>query len=121
MTNVRAAMTERLRVVPPVARRPAPKRASRRALRAWAWLAGAVSFLTPTAILATAPRPAASAVPVATSPRAPEVIIHHVIRRVVVRAPTRVVTVGGSSQAPTVVSGAAAPAPPAASTGGSHP
>jgi hypothetical protein len=120
MTNVRAAMTERLRVVPPVARRPAPKRASLRLLRAWAWLAGAVSFLAPTAILATAPRPAASAVPVATSPRAPEVIIHHVIRRVVVRAPTRVVTVGGSLQVPTVVTGAGA-APPAASTGGSHP
>ncbi len=113
-------MTERLRVVPPAARRPAPKRASRRALRAWTWVAGAVSFLTPTAILAAAPRPAASAVPVATSPRAPVVIIHHVIRRVVVRAPTRVVTVGGSSQAPTIVTGAGA-APPAASTGGSHP
>jgi hypothetical protein len=113
-------MTEPLRLVPPAGHRPAPKRASRRALRAWAWVAGTVSFLTPTAILATAPRPAASAGPRATSPRAPVVIIHHVVRRVVVRAPTRVVTVGGSSQAPTVVTGAGGP-PPAASTGGSHP
>ena len=106
-------MTEHLRAVPsPVARR---KRASRGALRAWTWVVGSLSFLLPTAVLAATPKPAVSAVPAAPSPRAPEVIIHHVVRRVVVRSAPRVVTVGS----PTVVTGAVAP--PAASTGGSHP
>jgi hypothetical protein len=109
-------MTEHLRAVPPAARRPAPKRASRGLLKAWAWVAGSLSFLLPTAILAAAPKPAASAVPAEAPWRAPVVIIHHVIRRVVVQSPQRVVTVGS----PTVVTGGGAAAP-AASTGGSHP
>jgi hypothetical protein len=107
-------MTEHLRAVPSPGRRR--KRASRGALRAWAWVAGGASFLLPTAILSVAPRPAASAVPATASPEAPVVIIHHVVRRVVVQSAPRVVTVG----APAVVTGVAA-APPAASTGGSHP
>jgi hypothetical protein len=107
-------MTEHLRVVPSGPRRP--KRASRGALRAWTWVAGGASFLLPTAILSATPRPAASAVPSNTTGQAPVVIIHHVVRRVVVRSAPRVVTVG----APAVVTGVGA-APPAASTGGSHP
>jgi hypothetical protein len=107
-------MTEHLRVVPPAARRP--KRASRRALRAWTWVAGGASFLLPTAILSAAPKPAVSAVPAASTGQSPVVIIHHVVRRVVARSAPRVVTVG----TPATVTGVAA-APPAASTGGSHP
>jgi hypothetical protein len=109
-------MTEPLRVVPLAAHRPPPKRASRGLLKAWAWVAGSLSFLLPTAILAAAPKPAASAVPTEVPRRAPVVIIHHVIRRVVVPSAPRVVTVGS----PTVVTGGGSAAP-AASTGGSHP
>ena len=107
-------MTEHLRAVPSPG--PRRKRASRGALRAWTWVAGGLSFLMPTAALAAAPKPAASAVPATASPQAPVVIVHHVIRRVVVQSAPRVITVGS----PTVATGGAV-ALPAASTGGSHP
>jgi hypothetical protein len=80
-----------------------------------------VSFLMPTAVLAAAPRPAASANPVPSpSKRRPDVIIHHVIRKVVVRSAPRVVTVPSHTSGPVIVSGGGS-APAAGSTGGSHP
>lgn len=118
-------MTEHLTSVPS-ARGPAPKRGKRRSkgtLRAWAWVAGGVSFLVPSAILGIAPRPASSATQ--TSPVTPPrqvVIIHHVIRKVIVQQAAKVVSGGGSVSAPVfTTSGGGAPPPPVTSSGGSHP
>jgi hypothetical protein len=45
----------------PDARPPAKRRASRRQVRAWAWILGTFSFLAPWATLALSPKPAADA------------------------------------------------------------
>jgi hypothetical protein len=92
---------------------PRKKRMSKRALRAWAWVTGAVSFALPGALFTVAPKPAvADAVPVK-----PKVIVRHkVVKRVVW------VTDAPAASAPqvTYVSGPAPAAPaPAANTGGS--
>jgi hypothetical protein len=47
----------------PETRPPAKRRASRRRVRAWAWLLGTCSFLTPWVILGMSPKPAADAAP----------------------------------------------------------
>jgi hypothetical protein len=91
-------------------RRP---RLSKRALRAWAWIAGAAAVFAPLGALAVQPRiPSERADPRPT-------IVKNLRRRIIVVAPQqrssppRVVYVGGGSSA-----GGSAPAPPA-TTGGS--
>lgn len=62
-----------------------PKRASRRLVRVWAWTAGALSFLSPFALLGLWPKPAYSAAAAPTSttarPRRPVVVV--VTKRIV--------------------------------------
>lgn len=103
-------------------RRP-PKRASRRAVRTWAWTAGALSFLSPWALLGLSPKPATAAgasVTAATTaparPRRPVVVV--VTKRIVITdSPTSSVSTSGSGPVQYVY----APAAPAtASTCGSH-
>jgi hypothetical protein len=97
------------------------RRASKRELRLWAWVAGGLAFAAPWAALASAPKPAAAAVP--AGERRPAVVVRTITRRVIVThprsdAPVRYVAAppDGSSSG-----GAAAPPPPppATSTGGS--
>lgn len=80
--------------------RPTSKRASKRELRAWAWIAGALAFLAPWTAIAANPRPATAV----DSGRAelPAKIIHKITRRVIIRDPVedagvRFVYVGGDS------------------------
>ncbi len=93
-----------------------PKRLSRRVLRAWAWIAGALAFFSPWAILGISPRPATSA-----SAQQPQriVIVKKITRRIIIKdspkpQPVQYVYSGGSSS-----SVSSAPAP--VSTGGSAP
>ncbi len=58
---------------------------SKRAIRTWAWTAGAISFLSPWALLGLSPKPA-SATPVAPAPPQQPKVIIHVIRRVIYTA-----------------------------------
>jgi hypothetical protein len=94
-------------------RRP---RLSKRALRAWAWIAGATAVFTPLGLIAAQPKVATASA--ATQPRT--VIVKKTVRRVIVVSPTanpgpqRVIYVGGGS------SGGSAPAP-VTTTGGSAP
>jgi hypothetical protein len=89
-------------------------RLSKRVLRAWAWLAGAVALAMPLGALAAHPK--------ITSHAAPRpVVVQKLVRRVIVLSPKkqpsqpRVVYVGGGS-----TTGGAAPAsPPTTTTGGS--
>jgi hypothetical protein len=106
------------------------RRLSRRALRAWAWVAGLATFASPAAALAMQPKPAAPAGP-SERPHRPVVIHRTVVRRVIVREPAgpsqvRYVYAGGSSGSSgsnvSSVGSAPAPAPapaPATTTGGS--
>ena len=56
-----------------------PKRASRGEVRAWAWIVGALSVLTPWAMLGISPKAAAGAVattaPTSRAPKRPVVLI----------------------------------------------
>ncbi len=101
------------------------RRASRRVLRVWAWVAGGLAFLTPWVALTSAPRPTVQNA--ATAPTRPVVLVKKVTRRVIITpaktgAPVRYVpsgggaAPGGNTAAPAP---APAPAPPATSTGGS--
>lgn len=91
---------------------PRRRRLSRRALRTWAWIAGAAALFVPLGALADQPKVTTSAG--ATRP----VVIHKVLRRVVVVAPQakttppQIVYTGGGSSG----SGGAAPV---TTTGGS--
>jgi hypothetical protein len=108
--QVRSAMTDRARTAAP--RRP---RLSKRALRAWAWLAGAAALSAPLGALAAHPK-------VTTTHAAPRpVIVQKVLRRVIVVSPRKqpsqpeIVYVSGGTSA-----GGGAPAPaPTTTTGGS--
>lgn len=96
-----------------------PRRLSKRALRAWAWIAGALAFFTPWAVLGVSPRPTASAAPAKQARRV--IIVRKITRRVIIQdaakaQPTRYVYVGGGSSS----SGGSAPAP-VTSSGGSAP
>jgi hypothetical protein len=92
-----------------------PRRLSKRALRAWAWLAGALAFFSPWAVLGLSPRPPAS--DAAGQAARPVIIIRKITRRVIIRdapkpQPIRYVTVGGGagySSAPVTTSGGTAP------------
>ncbi len=103
---------------------PAPRRLrlSKRALRAWAWIAGGIAFFSPWTILGLSPKPATGAEP-AKQPRQ-VVIIRKITRRVIVRQapktqPVRYVYTGGGSSSSSSTSGSVSA--PTTSTGGSHP
>lgn len=95
------------------ARRP---RASRRELRAWAWVAGALAFLAPAAVLGAVPKPPAPA----SAAQRPTVVVRKITRRIIVSkpaapAPIRYVSGGSASTGTSSVSST----PAATSTGGS--
>jgi hypothetical protein len=95
-------------------RRP---RASKRELRAWAWVAGSLAFLAPTVVLGAAPKPPQDAARDVDHPR---VVVRRITRRIVLSrpaapAPVRYVSGGTASSG----SSSAASAPAATSTGGS--
>ena len=96
------------------ARRP---RASKRLLRAAAWVAGGLAFLAPAAVLSAAPKPPADATAVG---RRPTVVIRKITRRIVMTRPSapaavRYVPGGTASSGSSSVSSA----PAATSTGAS--
>jgi hypothetical protein len=92
-------------------------RASKRLLRAWAWLAGALAFLAPAAVLGAAPRPPETG---ADAGQRPTLVIRRVTRRIVITrpsapAPVRYISGGSASSG----SGSVSSPPAATSTGGS--
>lgn len=110
--------------------RAARKRATKRELRAWAWIAGGLAFLAPWAALGASPRPAVVAAQ--GSGGRSVILIRELTRRVVIQhpatqAPVQVVYAGsGSSASSSASSGSsgggsvqAAPPAPTTSTGGS--
>jgi hypothetical protein len=108
-------MTESPR--PPAHGAPRRSRLSKRALRAWAWIAGATAVFAPLGMIAAQPKVATASAD--AGPRT--VIVKKTVRRVIVVSPTanpapqRVVYVGGGSSG-----GGTAPAP-VTTTGGSAP
>ncbi len=96
-------------------RRP---RASKRELRAWAWVAGALAFLAPAAILGAVPKPPQDAA--ASTRQRPTVVVRKITRRIIVTkpsAPAQVRYISGGSASSGTSSVSSAPA--ATSTGGS--
>ena len=93
----------------PAGARPAPRgrRASKRLLRAGAWVLGGVAFALPWAAVAATPHP----VPAAQS--AGQVLV--------IPAGTKVIYQGGGPAGATVASGSASAGPAHTSTGGSAP
>jgi hypothetical protein len=94
-------------------RRP---RASKRELRAWAWVAGALAFLAPAAVFGATPKPRQDT---AQATDRPDLVIRRITRRIVitrpaVSSPVRYVAGGSTSGSSSVSS-----APAATSTGGS--
>ena len=108
-------------------------RASKRQLRATAWMAGGLAFATPFAALAASPKPDTGDGGAAAATRRPVRVVRHVTRRIVIvhaAAPQPAVTfVSAPGSAPSAPAPAPAPAPgpapapaaspPASSTGGS--
>jgi hypothetical protein len=104
------------------------RRASKGALRAWAWVAGGLAFLAPLTALGASPKPAVGQA--SAGQRRPVLVVRKITRVVVVRerpspAPVRYVSPSSvSSSTPSTGAVAAqstsntAP-PPATSTGGS--
>ena len=95
-------------------RRP---RASKRELRAWAWVAGALAFLAPAAVLGAVPKPPQDA---ANERQRPTLVIRKITRRIVVTrpsaaAPVRYISGGSASSGSSSVTST----PAATSTGGS--
>jgi hypothetical protein len=90
---------------------------SKRALRAWAWIAGATAVFAPLGLIAAQPKMATASA--GTQPRT--VIVKKTVRRVIVvspkanPAPQRVIYVGGGS------SGGGTASAPVTTTGGSAP
>jgi hypothetical protein len=106
------------------------RRASKRSLRAWAWITGGLAFLTPLGALAAAPAPPSDVAQ--GRPERPVLVIRKITKRVVVHerpaeAPVTYVSAPSTSTsapaAPAVAAPAAPPppppAPPATTTGGS--
>jgi len=94
--------------------RAKPRRHSKRMLRVWAWVAGAVAFFSPWTVLGLSPRPPASEAAGPTQRRV--IIVRKITRRVIIREapkdrPVRYVYAPATSS----VSGSA----PVTSTGGS--
>jgi hypothetical protein len=102
----------------PETRPPAKRRASRGAVRAWAWILGTFSFLAPWVILGLSPKPPAAAAP--TRAPKPSAVV---TKKIIVTAPTApsvpVRTTTGS--APINYVYAPAPAAPVAVSCGTHP
>ena len=106
-------------------------RASKRQLRATAWMAGGLAFAAPFAALAASPKPDTGEGEAAAVARRPVRVVRHVTRRIVIvhaAAPEPAVTfvpAAGGSAPSAPESSAPAPAapapvaPPASSTGGS--
>ena len=88
----------------PDARPPTKRRASRRQVRAWAWLLGTCSFLTPWVILGLSPKPAADASPtrVPKKPATPQ-------RPVVLVITKKIIETTAASSAPVRTTSGAAP------------
>lgn len=89
------------------AAQPKRKRASRRLVRAWAWILGVLSFLSPLALLGLSPKPASAAASSAAAtttarPKRPVVIV--VTKRIVyTKSPTSSVSTTGSGPTITYV------------------
>ena len=110
----------------PDARPPAKRRASRGAVRAWAWVLGTFSFLAPWMILGLSPKPSADAAPArapkpSTPPQRPVVMV--ITKKIIVTAPTAasVPTRTTSGSAPIHYVYAPAPAAPVTVSCGTHP
>lgn len=98
-----------------------PSRASKRELRAWAWIAGGLAFLAPAAVLGAAPEPPRDAAP--ASGERPDILIRRVTRRIVITqpaapAPARYVVSAGSASGGSGTSSSSS-STAATSTGGS--
>jgi hypothetical protein len=93
------------------------KRASKRELRGWAWVAGGLAFLAPWAALGSSPKPD----PLAAGDERPVTIVRSITRRIVIRdkpAPARVrYVVAPSSGAASSAGGAVAAGPSSGSSG----
>ncbi len=107
-------------------RPPAKRRASRGAVRAWAWILGTFSFLAPWMLLGLSPKPPADAAPApthkgSTPPQRPVVMV--ITKKIVVTAPTAasVPTRTTTGAAPIHYVYAPAPAAPVAVSCGTHP
>jgi hypothetical protein len=99
---------------PDVPRRPAGQRLPKSALRAWAWIAGAIALVLPWGILRAVPKPAGTARAAAVQR---PVIVRRVIRRVIVLSPAPGVTRAAVAPPSSGWSGpVAAPAPAPATT-----
>lgn len=108
------------------------RRASKRALRVWAWVTGGIAFLAPLGALAASPGPPAADV-AQGRPDRPVLVIRRITKRIVVReqpadvpvqyvyAPSTTSSAPGSTTvaAPAAPAPAPPPAPPATTTGGS--
>jgi len=94
------------------------RRASKRELRAWAWIAGGLAFFAPWAGLGASPKPAVTA---ASEGERPVIVIHRITRRVIVHEPAEApVTFVVTDAAAAAPSGrGTVPAAPATTTGGS--
>lgn len=94
-------------------RRP---RASKRELRAWAWVAGALAFLAPAAVFGAVPKPPQDT---AQATDRPALVIRKITRRIVITRPAASSPVRYVASGSTSGSGSVSSAPAATSTGGS--
>jgi hypothetical protein len=94
-----------------------PRRVSRTVVRAWAWVMGALSFLTPWALLGFSPVPAQAA-PAAPRPVAGRPVVVVVTKRVVV---SRAASSSVTSSGPVHYTYAPSTGSAAATTCGTHP
>jgi hypothetical protein len=112
----------------PETRPPAKRRASRGAVRAWAWILGTFSFLAPWMILGLSPKPSADAAPTPAAPKASTTarrpVVMVITKKIIVTAPTAASvparTVSGSAPINYVYAPAPAAAPVTVSCG-THP
>jgi hypothetical protein len=106
----------------PVAAGRRKRRMPKGAVRTFAWIGGAASFLSPFVVLGVAPKPAPAATgPTQSAPRR-VLVVHHVIRKIIItEAPTSSGPQYVSSGSGGTVYVPAPAAPPVASSGGSHP
>jgi hypothetical protein len=93
------------------------RRASKRELRAWAWVAGAIAFVAPAAVLGAVPKPPQDTTAQAT--KRPDIVIRKITRRIVITRPTASAPVRYVSAGTTSGSSAVSSTPAATSTGGS--
>ena len=93
------------------------RRASKRELRAWAWVAGALAFVAPAAVFGAVPKPPQDNVAQATE--RPDIVIRRITRRIVITRPTAPAPVRYVSAGSTSGSSAVSSTPAATSTGGS--